>query len=90
MKTETTHTPGTWVVDEESPVFRREVWVKGCDILVATIEDDNLIGTSADATARLIAASPELLAALRALVASPNDDRAINQAVNAIAKAEGR
>ena len=89
------HTPGPWVVDPESPT-----WVEdgnGCCLAKTGYGDDE----GDRANARLIAAAPDMLAALRALhdniaeYAKINnlggfDNHDMRQARAAIAKAEGR
>ena len=87
----TPHTPAPW----HFGVASREIWGDGKNI--AKIGPGMLYGfhaptvTEQDANARLIAASPDLLAALQALIAISDDDRAETQnARAAIAKAGGQ
>ena len=101
--TQAQHTPGPWVVyqnaictddgkaNEIAKLTRYGVWMDDG----APYGPHNPIG---DANARLIAAAPELLAALEAMTAAfdwqaPNANPAINAAVEAahtaIAKAKG-
>jgi hypothetical protein len=75
----TKHTPGPWIVtgnfiDCDTPP---------CRIAVA------LASPEMEANARLIAAAPELLEALKACEPWCNDNRAVVMAREAIAKAEG-
>ena len=82
------HTPGPWDVPNKS------VKIRGCNFLATVHWDDD----EAEANARLIAAAPDLLAALEAVTAclrgfhaaddfGPLDDEAIDAALDAIAKA---
>jgi hypothetical protein len=86
------HTPGPWVADLETyPVMVRsasETWPlvdelgneEGrAGIFVANTGDN-------EANARLIAAAPDLLAALREIQANPNDPRAHRTALDVLAK----
>ena len=95
------HTPGPWTVFK-SPVRKALLIHAKDDLLVADLGDDET-GTQ-EANARLIAAAPDLLAALSELVAEWDNDHAdedhqsgitpetggIILARMAIAKAEGR
>lgn len=96
----TAFTPGPWVWVEGSDAINRR-W-NNLDWTVASVgnhrlgwhEDKNSEGREAGANARLIAAAPELLAALIALhaVASVEEDKdyaAVTNAAAAIAKATG-
>jgi hypothetical protein len=75
------HTPGPW---RAAYITREEVLVvRSADSEVALVANDN------DANARLIAAAPELLAALKNLLAGPTWPGAQMTARAAIAKAEG-
>ena len=88
------HTPGRWIYDEESMNIRGYHPARSGDIEIATISPLPTYGQDS-ANARLIAAAPDLLAALqetlRALVLeSPEDhspDSIISRAQAAIAKA---
>ena len=55
------HTPGPWINDRSHPEWERNVVWSG-DMVVARVVDDQ--HANADANARLIAAAPDLLAAL--------------------------
>ena len=89
MKTKHTHTPGPWTFTPVSNDFRRVLSPninEGGNWHVAMVQ-------STDADARLIAAAPELLEALKACLplaehTSPFD-LAVIMARRAIAKAEG-
>lgn len=90
MTTETkvTHTPGPW---RDQPLSRRDptpgvnIWITGPDgQVVATLPDT----AAGNANARLIAAAPDLLAALKLYVEHFGDP--LKVARPAIAKAEGR
>ena len=106
MKTETVkHTPGPWTCDEHDKLNPDRAFG-----IVAEWKDGDEIGTQvvaevciaepgvAEADARLIAAAPDLLAALTALVNAPGinaddlpeTDELLSAARAAIAKAEGR
>ena len=109
-----THTPGPWIVDEYGHVYA-EAFIKHGTVVVDGEEKPYKSGLVAlpygeiidlkittDANARLIAAAPELLAALkdvterfvRCAVHSGSDrefvEGAVEHARAAIAKAEGR
>lgn len=94
MKTKQMHTPGPWYIDEDCKVWGNSQCVDGsdcgmCQIPVATslAEDDG----QEEANARLIAAAPELLFALKAIIAlSDRKHDAWDAAKGAIAKAEGK
>ena len=90
MKTQ--HTPGPWAVQYMTETFR--IVGSGDDIggghQVAVLyhDPDHRVAErnpNARADALLIAAAPELLAALNNLQANPNDPRAHRQAFDAIA-----
>lgn len=96
------HTPGPWRFDEEhNEIVGRPEWgcirfrVKG-EWSVASVETDCGSDAEVEANARLIAAAPELLDALRSAVGAmevldhPKGYGALLKAQNAIAKAEGR
>ena len=56
------HTPGPWINDASHPEWERNViWAN--DVVVAHVVDDQ--HGNADANASLIAAAPEMLAALK-------------------------
>ena len=83
------HTPGPWAVLDWSVI------AKGASVVVADMSP----GTRLQANARLIAAAPDLLDALGAMLATHSSDEhaqnvdgwmdARQRAVKAIAKAEG-
>ena len=84
-----THTPAPWKVIE---TWRFDHAGNQRDALVIVNDDSNadvLSGTNAEANARLIAAAPELLAALKALMDDRHNWEAWLDAENVIAKAEG-
>lgn len=102
---ETKHTPGPWKFDTwhyatEAP--RQELIVAGEEFRLAVLECD-FVGDNpytvpkeqAEANARLIAAAPELLAALEGMiewarrVRHANPGMEVVNAINAIAKATG-
>lgn len=101
------HTPGPWIVVESAKGPKNAAaWV--CTIgnnhndpaVFSTVLDgDKFVFGDKLADARLIAAAPDLLEALKSLSASifvPNDERspelttALEMTISAIAKAEGR
>lgn len=93
-----THTPGPWEVDDDG----KQLCIRpaGTGWLLAYVFRDSFAAQSnadwsIEANARLIAAAPELLAALKATVANhcPNDKMfcgSCSPARAVIAKAEGR
>ncbi len=97
------HTPGPWVVEKSATVF--EIFSGDATTLVATSRRSLLsskMDESAEANARLIAAAPELLEALKACAdvlsvfvqdgTSAQDsvvDKILKQSIEAIAKATG-
>lgn len=97
------HTPGPWTVsDRNQPEHRRLITSDHGSIVLGEVYDDNKVGTSVDATARLIAATPELLEAVRwmrdytrSCDMVPDTDSVVNwdvwnEYLAAIAKAEGK
>jgi len=85
----TKHTPGPWVV-VGSHVERHDgdgIYSRIAACYETTICEEH--GGTALANARLIAAAPDLLAALRALVHPMASDEDVDHARAAIAKAEG-
>lgn len=94
-----THTPGPWTVTHSfDATIRREIWTEidretGHRELVALIPDAE--GEHINGDARLIAAAPELLAALRWALDQIEDDldfdhqAALEAAKAAISKATG-
>lgn len=100
MKTKTTHTPGPWCYQPYNypDQLRHEIWkssdgekIEGYRIAVI---DDVTDGTGANRTqanARLIAAAPELLEAVKLLLPLAQSwSKAHKAASEAIAKAEGK
>lgn len=99
----TTHTPGPWFVESDdktpiyvSPVGRHEN-ISICNVMVIDEDPsesgDWINGSQTKANARLIAAAPELLAALESLVLftnpKPSNAAALNRAHQVISKARG-
>ena len=83
------HTPGPWEVvpglDDKARVF----YVRTIDNDLHYIAQIGRFGENAPANARLIAAAPDLLAALETAVASGKSWHGISSARAAIAKAKG-
>lgn len=88
----TQHTPGPWNVGDDSPNEYEGPTIENIDTVIAVIPIDDINDSTPEerANARLIAAAPELLAALNYLQSMPNDPRAHRQALDAIAKAKGQ
>lgn len=91
-----THTPGPWTRKRPVPeddTISRTVWAG--DDLIATVHDLDGAGHEAAANARLIAAAPFLLVALRALEQACTDEgvrgmsTVLDNARKAIANATG-
>jgi len=86
------HTPGPWRLSDGSP----DVGVVTDEKLIAMVTNDEDSPMDVDeqlANSRLVAAAPDLLAALRRLLARSfdgDDYDATSEAEAAIAKAEGR
>lgn len=78
-------TPGPWT--EYKGEVRTEAFYRGDQITIADICVSQIDAGEVIANARLIAAAPELLAALNRIQANPNDPRAHRQALDAINKA---
>ena len=90
------HTPGEWVIDWN--ISRLDIFSSDGSVLIATLRRSSLspaLDDAAKANARLIAAAPELLAALIAVVnqqramafdGSPGEDE-MKAAIDAINKA---
>jgi len=92
----TKHAPGPWTCRANpEPDGRIAYWIDGPDWMGneggAPIADVRDLGARSEAYARLIAAAPDLLAALDALVNCNPDDAGplLNDARAAIAKATG-
>lgn len=92
MKTETTHTPGPWKIGPEYENKKsRSVWHGDFSTTAKTVARF----IDSDSSARLIAAAPELLEALKKLLEwgrfpEGYPMQAVSEACRAIAKAEGR
>ena len=87
------HTPGPWVVQGQAVLSDRPYpeWKQIAGVRIGNA--DNWSDPEGESNARLIAASPDLLAALKRLVEYCNnhsDYDAIGEADAAISKAEGR
>ena len=80
-----THTPGPWAIQITGG--EKEVVTGSTKGLWATIEGPNF--ETRHANARLIAAAPELLAALQRLVHPAADDTDVTHALDVIARATG-
>jgi hypothetical protein len=106
-----THTPGPWIAeffpndDEDGPAAEGDVYYTGEFFRVLDVDDDPVeyISLSRASNARLIAAAPEMLEALKTILADweaiPEDEQVPDEInVNehwdavraAIAKAEGK
>lgn len=81
------HTPGPWMVDEAYPfvvyarVKGKEVYLADCDIAYSPLPPKE-----PDANARLIAAAPELLEALKALLQDAGEGRRQGRALDLLSK----
>lgn len=93
------HTPGPWVValsDSSGDLFVREAtpYVLGRRLAVARVTSVSRADTEINANARLIAAAPDLLAALEEILGlTPEDailDEDIVRAREAVKKARGK
>lgn len=93
-----THTPGPWKFKDEIFANRRYVRIYGSDLVNVT-DLNTYPSIPVEANARLIAAAPDLLAALEEMAAvfgwqSPNANPAVDTAIAAaraaIAKAKGK
>ncbi|MDE2098916.1 MAG: hypothetical protein KGL39_16805 [Patescibacteria group bacterium] len=80
----TQHTPGPWTIEAGGAKLIQTT----CMVISA---DDGLgpVAYTTKDNARLIAAAPELLAALNAMLSNPNDPRCWANGRAAIAKATG-
>lgn len=105
---ETTHSPAPWHQEPLQATQGADIAIIGNGQIIAVIhhdpdiqtadeediDGDNVVWTAEDlANARLIAAAPELLAALEAMLDAPDDDSRYNAALDAraaIARAKGR
>lgn len=96
--TQTTHTPGPWKLADECYSPDGYVWASDNDELVAVAGYDcsDLPTITRAANARLIAAAPDLLAALATLIEDceahglTDNDAHLREARNAITKAKGQ
>lgn len=94
MGTPTKHTPGPWELNSIGPDEDKDI----CFVVWPHLDSiksrhNRIADVKGTANAHLIAAAPELLAALKRLVSSPHGEMAagdITIAETAIAKAEGR
>ena len=79
MKTQTQHTPGPWTVGDQYPApygseecfqieLRGTTWPDGSTPLLAVVVNENVSDSTTQANARLIAAAPDLLEALKAIL----------------------
>jgi hypothetical protein len=82
VNTEQKHTPGPWRVD-----YAQGIMTQDGDAIAYCCED---CSSTPSPNARLIAAAPDLLEALKAAVAYPITGNWYEQAEAAIAKAEGK
>ena len=89
----TQHTPGPWIVLNTGNPERGSAWRDVCSM--GTEFTPSYVGEALEHDARLIAAAPDLLAALKSLLLSFDDDRSLSNrdgweaARAAIAKATG-
>lgn len=88
-KKTTQHTPGPWQVEKQRTGMECPV-VMIAGLTAATVYNVTRNTRENDANARLMAAAPEMLEALKGLLAGPNWPGAQMTARAAIAKAEGR
>ena len=86
MSNTTSHTPGPWHTDGWENMVINDQW--GTTIVIAPGSSTGTLGEM-KANARLIAAAPDLLEAVKNLLAGPNWPGARMTAEHAIAKAEG-
>ena len=88
---DTKHTQGPWVIDWN--VARLDIFSSEAKVLVASLRRSALsedIDEAARANARLIAAAPELLQALKACWDLGIDEHLVPMVHAVIAKAEGK
>lgn len=87
------HTPGPWRTDQNHDVTIIEIWSATERKIGEIYEDDYaVLGPEDWANARLIAAAPEMLEALKAVIKEYREGYGLNcveQVRAAIAKAEG-
>lgn len=94
METKTTHSPGPWNVEDEGHMDHEgKLWVvdsRGLCVAELEMYHDAVIDEDeAETNAALIAAAPDLLAALKELVSLPLNTSSVESALRIIAKAEG-
>lgn len=82
------YTPGPWSVGSGS-AFQASIYAGRLNIGFACEEYGRIDSSTAAANARLIAAAPELLEALEAMLDEDDGGMAANKARTAIAKARG-
>ena len=91
----TSFTPGPWSYGGLIGKSPGAIVANGGGVQVATAKvvplmyGQQITSEEANSNARLIAAAPELLSALRELQANPNDPRAHRSALDAMVKATG-
>ena len=78
------HTPGPWFYDDS---LKSKIMINAKRAAVAVVP---YLDEEAKANARLLAAAPELLDALQALVGAVSDPALVAQAQAAIRKAQGK
>lgn len=83
------HTPGPWFIPAKTNAGSKEasVWAWGGEVRVADCNSDAITLAARRADARLIAAAPDLLEALDALINAPWSGTNVDKARAAIAKA---
>ncbi len=97
---ETKHTPGPWAIDDglTTRMGGPRIIAPNSKEAIADLWETSRVGTSAEANARLIAAAPDLLHAVKCMKAAfvrhpgnPEERKdALIKAIEAIAKAEGK
>ncbi len=89
---EVKHTPGPWAYCDDGEIYHADE--DGVLPRIATIDMDNVSPEQAEADCRLIAAAPDMLAALKVVAGSGNfrcfEDAEWDIVNSAIAAAEGR
>jgi hypothetical protein len=97
----TNHTPAPWTYDKLQDLCKFNIFASGfntamCQVTVMESSTRRVTGSEVEANARLIAAAPELLEALNAIVKRAEDpalcddtDTLLRNARTAIAKATG-
>lgn len=90
------HTPGPWFIGDANKPSEYTHGIQAGDFIVADLCDDAHTAGTRRANARLIAAAPELLEALKGLLNVISETRgipaheAVQASLAAIAKAEGK